>query len=295
MPTATANELVERYADYIKDRVIITTGVSPNSLGAYFVQTIAKARPAWLILASRDVKKAEKTQAAIAASHPDIKTRIIQVDLESLQSVRDAAAVVNSWSDIPVVDVLVNNAGMLVDDYSVTVDGVERQLAANHLGHFLFTNLIMDKILASKAPRVVNVSSEGHRLNQFRFDDYNFEDGKTYDILRAYGQAKTANILMATSLAQKLGQKRGAIDRVLGNKEGRPDYIPQMLPIEKGTATHVYAAFDPGLSAHNGSYLLDCHVADPLVDTIKPWATSPFEAEKLWRLSEKLVGQKFSY
>ncbi|KAF8886635.1 hypothetical protein CPB84DRAFT_1541490 [Gymnopilus junonius] len=55
-----------------------------------------------------------------------------------------------------------------------------------------------------------------------------------------------------------------AIDRVLGNKEGRPDYIPQMLPIEKGTATHVYAAFDPGLSAHNGSYLLDCHVADPL-------------------------------
>ncbi|KAF8877564.1 hypothetical protein CPB84DRAFT_1752113 [Gymnopilus junonius] len=286
---STADELVVHYANYIKGKAIIITGVSPGSLGAYFVQAIAKGRPAWIILATRDVKKAQQTEAAIAASNPDVKTRILPLDLESLQSVREAAAIVNGWSDIPVVDVLVNNAGKLVNEYGVTVDGFERQLATNHLGHFLFTNLIMDKILASSARRIVNVSSDGHRLSPFRFEGYNFGGDNDYDVLRAYGQTKTANILFSTSLAKRLGENtvflplasilewtsyspspffKGALDRVLGNVEGRVDYSPDILPIEKGTATHVYAAFDPDLSAHNGAYLLDCRVADPLTDTI---------------------------
>ncbi|KAF8875263.1 putative short-chain dehydrogenase [Gymnopilus junonius] len=328
---STADELVVHYANYIKGKVIIITGVSPGSLGAYFVQVIAKGRPAWIILAAHDVKKAQQTEAAIAASNPDVKMRILPLDLESLQSVREAAAIINERSDIPVVDVLVNNAGKLSNEYGVTVDGFERQLATNHLGHFLFTNLIMDKILASSTWRIINISSDGHRLSLFHFEGYNFEvSDNEYDVLHAYGQTKTANILFSTSLAKRLGEKhgllafslhpgviltnavdnldlttlpdrlhhpffKGALDRVLGNIEGRADYSPDILSIEKGTATHVYAAFDPNLSAHNGAYLLDCRVADPLTDTIKPWATSPFEAEKLWRLSEKLVGQKFSY
>lgn len=171
----TADELVTRYASQIKGKVIITTGVSPGSLGGYFVQAIAKAHPAWIILAGRNLKKSQQTEAAINTSSPGVKTRFLQLDLESLQSVRDAASAVNGWSDIPTVDVLVNNAGMVTKDYSVTVDGFERQLAANHLGHFLFTNLIMDKILTSSAPRIVNVSSDGHRTAPFRFGDYNFD------------------------------------------------------------------------------------------------------------------------
>ncbi|KAF8904684.1 putative short-chain dehydrogenase [Gymnopilus junonius] len=321
---STSDELVVRYASYIKDKVVITTGVSPGSLGAHFVQSVAKAHPAWIILASRDLKKAQQTQEVIAASSPNVKTRIVQLDLESLQSVRDAAAAVNSWSDIPVVDVLVNNAGMLAETYGVTVDGFERSFATNHLGHFLFTNLIINKVLASNAPRIVNVSSESHRLSPIRFGDYNFSGGKTYNAVVAYGQAKTANMLMTISLAKKLGQ-RGLlsfslhpgviftnastnidikaifsevrnVDRKLGNKEGfEDDSASKVLSVEKGTATHVYAAFDPDLKGHNGAYLLNCRVADPLTDPVKPWATSPFEAEKLWRLSEDLVGQKFSY
>ncbi|KAF8904685.1 hypothetical protein CPB84DRAFT_1772566 [Gymnopilus junonius] len=280
----TSDELVVRYANHIKDKVIITTGVSPGSLGAYFVQAVAKAHPAWIILASRNLKKAQQTQEVIAASSPDVKTRIVQLDLESLQSVRDAAAAVNSWSDIPVVDVLVNNAGMLAETYGLTVDGIERQFAAIYLGHFY----------------------------------YNFDGGKTYNRLLAYGQAKTASILMAISLAQKLGQRgllsfslhpgtiltNAAADldleayvvELLGNKEGFVNgSFPEVLTIEQGTATHVYAAFDPDLSGNNGAYLINCHPADPLTDAVKPWVTSPFEAEKLWRLSEKLVGQNFSY
>ncbi|PYI25171.1 hypothetical protein BP00DRAFT_119086 [Aspergillus indologenus CBS 114.80] len=103
-----------------------------------------------------------------------------------------------------------------------------------------------------------------------------------------------------------------AVDRSLGNREGWRDEF-DAKNLERGAATHVYAAFDPSLKgrqsdslsrvhliadempAVNGAYLIDCHVADPLVDTVKPWATSSFEAERLWRLSEKLVGQEFPY
>ncbi|EAL85138.1 short-chain dehydrogenase, putative [Aspergillus fumigatus Af293] len=332
----TTDELVADYAPLIKGKVILTTGVSSGSLGGFFVQSIAKAKPEWLILAARNADKLAQMAAEIAKAQPDVKVRTLKVDLGSLESVRDAAAHVNSWDDVPVIDVLVNNAGIMAVDYQLSPDGFESHLATNHLGPFLFTNLIMKKIVAAKEPRIVVVSSDGHRLNPFRFDDYNFDtylrkpgtltvttqDGKTYNRWYAYGQSKTANMLFAISLAQKLGVKynlqafslhpgiiwtnlgnhldwniefgelRNA-DKSLGNREGWKDFDAK--PLERGAATHIYAAFDPSLKANNGAYLLDCHVADPVVDTVKSWATSSFEAERLWRLSEKLVEQEFPY
>ena len=170
-----ANELVSRYATQIQGKVVITTGISPGGLGAFFVQTIAKGGPAWIILAGRDEKKAQQTEAAIKEANGSVKTRFLHLDLGSLKAVREAAETVKGWSDIPVIDVLVNNAATLPVEYKVTADGFEEQLATNHLGHFLFTNLIIDKILASSSPRVVNVSSQGHRISPFRFGDYNFD------------------------------------------------------------------------------------------------------------------------
>ncbi|KAI9369638.1 putative short-chain dehydrogenase [Aspergillus egyptiacus] len=318
----TTDELVADYTPLIKDKVILTTGVSSGSLGGFFVQSLAKATPSCLILAARNPEKLSKAASEITAIYPDVKVRTLQVDLGSLASVRDAAATVNSWDDIPVIDVLVNNAGIMAVDYQLTAEGFESQLATNHLGPFLFTNLIMNKIVAAKEPRVVVVSSDGHRLHPFRFDDYNFDNGKTYNRWYAYGQSKTANMLFAISLAQKLGMKHnlqayslhpGVIwtnlgnhldwsvqfgelnnaDKSLGNREGWKEFDAK--PLERGAATHVYAAFDPCLKPNNGAYLIDCHVADPLADTVKSWAVSSFEAERLWRLSEKLVGQEFSY
>lgn len=87
--------------------------------------------------------------------------------------------------------------------YAVTVDDFEAQFATNHLGHFLFTNLIRPHLLASSAPRVVNVSSNGHRLSDIRYDDVGFSGGKTYDMWKAYGQSKTANMLFAVGLTQR--------------------------------------------------------------------------------------------
>lgn len=85
----------------------------------------------------------------------------------------------------------------------------------------------------------------------------------------------------------------GSADKALGNWEGWKEFDTK--PLERGVATLIYAAFDPALKANNGAYLIDSHVVDPLYDTVKPWATSSFEAERLWGLSEKLVGEEFSY
>ncbi|GAB1217045.1 hypothetical protein ATERTT37_006267 [Aspergillus terreus] len=320
----TATELVSDYSSLIAGKVILTTGASPNTLGGHFVESIAKGSPSVLIIAGRDLTKLQTTANAIAAANPAVQVKLLQVNLESFQSVREAAAVVNGWSDIPAIDVLVNNAGIMACDYAVSPDGHERQFTANHLGPFLFTNLIIEKVLASSAPRIVNISSEGHRLSPIRFADYDFDVRALRPVLRwyAYGQSKTANMLFAISLAEKLGS-RGllalslhpgvifgtslathlnfdddfnelrAVDRAQGNAEGWSEFKPKS--VECGIATHVYAAFDPGLKAHNGAYLVDCHVANPVTDTVKPWATSPVEADRLWDLSERLVGERFTY
>lgn len=173
-PHGTAEQLASQLAAEIKDKAVLVTGVSPNGLGAAFATAIATANPSTLILASRNPSKTQQTADAIAASHPDITQHILKLDLASQSSVREAARELLSW-DLPRIDVLVNNAGVMATDYALTADGVESQFATNHLGHFLFANLIMGRLLASEAPRVVNVSSDGHRLGPVRFVDYNFD------------------------------------------------------------------------------------------------------------------------
>ncbi len=170
----TADDLLKDLSGEIKGKIILTTGVSPGGLGSSFVESIAKAEPELLILASRNVSKTQVTAEIITDAHPSTKVRVLQLDLGSLAAVREAAATVNSWSDVPNVDVLVNNAALMAVDYAVTSDGFESQFGTNHLGHFLFTNLILDKILASKTPRIVSVSSSGHRVNPIRFGDHGF-------------------------------------------------------------------------------------------------------------------------
>lgn len=202
----TGSELVKELLPHINGKVVLVTGVTPNGLGAVFAETIALGQPALLILTARTPAKAEKVAEAITKT-TDVRTKVLQLDLSSLTSVRKGAGILNNWAGLPHVDVLVNNAGIMAVEYKL-LDGIESHFVTNHLGHFLFTNLIMNKILASSAPRIVNVSSDGHRVSPIRWDDYNFgQNGDTYNKWRAYGQSKTANMLFSISLAEKLGNK----------------------------------------------------------------------------------------
>ncbi|KAH6660112.1 hypothetical protein BKA67DRAFT_40559 [Truncatella angustata] len=315
----TANELTNDLAHEISGKVVMITGPSPGSIGATFVKSIAKAQPGLLVLAGRNLTSIQRTADGLAANHPAIQVRLLELDVGSLAAVRTSAATFNAWDDVPKLDVLINNAGIWAVEFALSKDGYESTFATNHLGPFLFTNLIMKKILASSSPRVVNVSSNGHRLSPIRWGDYNFRDGETYNKWSAYGQSKTANMLFALSLAKTLGPKLLAFslhpgtiltnmtspigeagmaairdsDKAMGNAEAWKEYI--FKSEQEGAATHIYAAFEPSLSANNGAYLEDSHVADPWVQTVKPWGTSTVEAERLWKLSENLVGETFNY
>ncbi|KAI8162172.1 Short-chain dehydrogenase TIC 32 [Colletotrichum sp. SAR 10_70] len=327
----TAGELATLYAAQIKGKIILTTGVSPGSVGAAFVKALATVEPALLVLAGRNPGKVQQTAEAISEQSPSVKVRTLDLDLASLEGVRKAAATVNAWDDVPRIDVLVNNAAVMAVDWAASPEGLDSQFVTNYLGPFLFTNLPMDKLLKSPAPPIVNVTSDGHRLGPVRFDDYNFQDGKNYNKWQSYGQSKTAVMLMAISLAEKLGARNKLtalsvhpglvmnnlgshlklygesnqdfismmdLDRLLGNAPAFIDWSKVSLmpdPPEVGANTLVYGAFDPEVSKHNGGYLLSCRLADPWTDTVRPWATSSFEAARLWKLSEKLLDQEFSF
>ncbi|GJN74037.1 hypothetical protein PLIIFM63780_008111 [Purpureocillium lilacinum] len=316
--------LSDKYGAQIASKTILVTGVSPTSIGSAFVNALAASSPSLLILAGRNASKLSQTSASIAEAHPTVRVRTLQVDLSSLESVRRSVEELLSWNDVPAIDVLVNNAGVMATGYALSQEGIESQFVANHLGHFLFTNLIMPKLLTVEAPRVVAVASDGHRLSPIRWDDLNFDGGKTYDRWRAYGQSKTANMLFALSLSRKLaarglqaysvhpgvildtglanhldGSSSGdfaalsSLDKAMGNAEGWKGF--DAISREQAAATLLHAAFDTGLKQHNGEYLISCRVADPYRDTVRAWAVSQFEAERLWELSEKLVGETFSY
>ena len=172
--TTTADEVLKDLSHHIKGKIILTTGASPGGLGATFVETIAKAQPALLILAGRDTTKLQRTADVITTAEPTVQVRLLELDLGSLAVVRKSAGDVKSWDDVPRIDVLVNSAAIMATEFALSPEGYETQLATNHLGHFLFTNLIMDKLLASQSPRIINVASDGHRLSPIRWGDYNF-------------------------------------------------------------------------------------------------------------------------
>lgn len=320
-----ASELIPLYAPHISGKTILITGISPNSLGEAFIRQVAVAKPATFILAGRSPAKFQSLVDDLATSHPDIAVKPLALDLASFGSVRSAAAAVNSWADVPQIDLLVNNAGIMAVPYALTPDGLESQFQTNHLGHFLLTNLVMPKLLAGADPRVVNVSSNGHRLGPVRWTDHAFDGGRTYDPWSAYGQSKTANALFSAALAEKLGGRLAAFSVCPGfvatnlAAHGAADFAgflaglrradermgtramwwraEEVRPkgIDEGVATHVFAAFDQGLKAANGEFVSDCHVADPYEEEVYPWARGRVEADMLWRLSEKLVGQEFGY
>lgn len=201
--------------------------------------------------------------------------KFVQLDLTRFASIRSAAeAITNS---VKKIDVLINNAGIMgVKEYTLTPEGLESQFGANHIGHFLLTNLLLPKIgAAGKGARIVNLTSNGLELHEMRFDDYNFSNGKLYDPWQAYGQSKTANSLFTVALASKLAFKGirsfcvhpGAIATNLGAAIDPDEWakVRKMFEqrnlgsgfhgitknTEQGTSTTLVAALDPSIESES--------------------------------------------
>jgi NAD(P)-dependent dehydrogenase (short-subunit alcohol dehydrogenase family) len=173
----------------LSGRTVVVTGAS-SGLGAITARELARAG-AHVVLAVRDTGKGERVAAPFAGSW-----EVRELDLASLASVRAFAA---GWSGP--LDVLINNAGIMAVPQATSADGFEAQLAANHLGHFALTNLMLRHI----TDRVVTLSSGAHRIGRIDLEDLSWER-RRYDRWRAYGQTKLANLLFTKELQRRLGE-----------------------------------------------------------------------------------------
>jgi NAD(P)-dependent dehydrogenase (short-subunit alcohol dehydrogenase family) len=170
----TAKEVASTHTAQITNKTILVTGVSPNGLGLHAATVLAIHSPALLILTARTLGALEEAKTTIHAVAPHCPVRLLILDLSSLAKVREAAREVMNWEDVPKIDVLINNAGIMSTPWGKSADGIEMQFAVNHLGPWLFTNLLMPKIVEAKG-RVVFLSSFGHVYGGIRFDDVNFD------------------------------------------------------------------------------------------------------------------------
>lgn len=180
-------------------KVFIVTGAN-SGIGYEAAKEFAR-KGAQVILACRNREKANAALSQIMAEIPNASAEIMILDLASLESVRRFAAEFKANYDR--LDVLVNNAGIMMVPYGQTEDGFERQLGTNHLGHFALTGLLIDELLATPGARIVNVSSNGHRMGTTNFDNLMFGGGKGYSPTRAYGRSKLANLLFTYELQRR--------------------------------------------------------------------------------------------
>lgn len=235
------------FPDSIKGRTVIITGVNKLGMGYATAEAFASQSPKHLILAGRTQTKVQECVDVLRARYPDVEYRIVLLDLSSQESARAAAAQVLDWADIPTIDLVILNAGVMnIPERKVSNEGIEMHMATNHVGHFLFTNLIMPKIVAAAkcAPkgstRIVSVSSLAIGVSPLRKSDVNWEkpssqipeaerpnfmamkfadldvnEEMSYIPMAAYGQSKTANLLYTVSLNEKLFESYGILSLAL--------------------------------------------------------------------------------
>jgi NAD(P)-dependent dehydrogenase (short-subunit alcohol dehydrogenase family) len=180
------------------DRLAVVTGANIG-LGYETAMALA-ARECELVLACRNMQKADVARSAILAKHPSAKVHCMQLDLSSLRSVRAFATAFTERFDS--VDLLINNAGIMMPPYELSEDGFESQFAANYLGHFALTGLLLPLVVKAPRSRIVSLSSMAHRWGRIRFDDPNFKNG--YNKREAYGQSKLACLMFAYELQRRL-------------------------------------------------------------------------------------------
>lgn len=319
--TTTTTELLNYYqAPRVNTAVI--TGISAGlgfetarALLSIGVHVVGLARPG---------AKLEAAALKLKELVPAAKLDVVAVDLAEPSSVEQAASEV--LAQMPVIDVLINNAGVMAQPMARNSLGIEMQFATNYLGHFLLSNLLMPALLKASEPRVVCLSSGGHKYAPAPKTDAQWQT-RTYDKWQAYGEAKSACALLAVALQERFGPQLdafavhpGAIATDLGRHLTAEDIQAlmsqaslrdkqsteglssrgklQFKSVEAGAATSLWAVLAPELTGKGGSYLEDCSQAEQVAHGESAhgyydWALDALRARDLWQYSEHLLGRSF--
>ncbi|EFJ17683.1 hypothetical protein SELMODRAFT_420551 [Selaginella moellendorffii] len=281
--------------------VLITGGAS--GIGAEASRVLAM-RGARVVIAARNLTAASEVKNAILAEYPKARIECLKIDLSSLSSVRSFAAEFLA-TKLP-LNILINNAGIMMIPYELSPDGIEMQFATNHLGHFLLTNLLLDKMKETAKEsgiqgRIVNLSSIAHIASYsggIQFSHLN--DKAWYSDTRAYSQSKLANILHAKELAMRFKAQGVDITAnavhpgfIMTPLMRHTFYIMRVLKffssflwknVPQGAATTCYAALHPSLKDVTGQYFVDSNKSN-----CSAYGRDPELAHKLWTFSQELI------
>jgi NAD(P)-dependent dehydrogenase (short-subunit alcohol dehydrogenase family) len=314
---STTDEVLEGID--LSGKRILVSGVSAG-LGVETTRALV-AHGATVVGTARDLTKARSALAqAIPHEASDLPVHLVETDLASLKSVRNAARELLALGQP--FDVIVANAGVMACPQGKTQDGFETQFGTNHLGHFVFVNRLVP--LLKPGARIVLLSSAGHQRSDVDLEDPNFER-TPYQPFAAYGRSKTANILYAVALDSRLkghgvratALHPGGIQTELG-RHMTPELMAEIRArlslstgdsqapafrfktVPQGTATTVWAGFVASPEEIGGRYCEDCHVCEVNDDTnsragVRSYAVNPAHANDLWRKSEEMVGEHFPF
>lgn len=250
-----------------EQKTVLITGATDGVGKQTAIQLAAKGYS--IVMMVRNKTKAEQTKAEILQKTPGAMVDYILADLTSFKQVRAAAQQFND--KYPKLDVLINNAGLMYPDKKITEDGFELCFQTNHLSHFLLTHLVLDKLKQSGQGRIINLSSEGHRMG--KFDPENLNAEKNYSSIGQYCFTKLCNVYFTYSLADKLKGTKITVNAVhpgvvrssfgADNDKGllRPLFaIARLFMInnQQGAATSVFLASDPSVTSVTGKYFKNC-------------------------------------
>lgn len=272
--------------------VIITGGNA--GIGLATAKALAKMG-ANVFIVSRDGAKAQRAAEEIAKETGNANVKYFVADLSSQKSVRALAEEIKR--ELPVVDVLINNAGGVFPEFKLTEDGIDISIATNHFAYFLLTNLLLEQIKKSDYARIVNVSSNSHYRGKIDFDSFTKDTG--YFITKAYEQSKLANVLFTNELADRLSNTHvtvnalhpGVVNTSIGTK-GTQWYASLFWSLtatlfgvttEQGARTSVYLASSTEVKKVTGKYFDNCKEKKA-----SALALDKNLGKELWRVSEQL-------
>ena len=283
----------------LKNKTIVISGAT-NGIGKAAAIELSKENPQ-LLFTYRNQDLANELLAEIQNLSPDTLVHSVYCDFSSQDSIKKCTDKINDLCRD--IDVLINNAGVVNTSYHETSEGIENTFAVNHLGYFLFTNLLLQKLKGENETRIVNVSSAAHSfVKKMQWEDINFKNNFGQG-LRPYGQSKLANLLFTRYLAIKLSAENisvnaihpGGVNTSLGSQNKAWYSKPLRLILKpffrsplKGAESIIYLATkqDDGVT---GEYFVDSKIHKS-----SSYSKNLEEAHKLWSLSEELVGQTFN-
>lgn len=273
-------------------KVAVVTGAN-TGIGKETAKELAK-RGARVYLACRDVQKGESVAREIQNMTGNQQVLVRKLDLADTKSIRAFAK--GFLAEEKHLHILINNAGVMMCPYSKTADGFETHIGVNHLGHFLLTHLLLEKLKESAPSRVVNVSSLAHHMGRIHF--HNLQGEKFYHAGLAYCNSKLANVLFTQELARRLkgsgvttySVHPGTVDSELVRHSSLLRWIWWLFSFfiktpQQGAQTSLYCALTEGLEVLSGNHFSDCHVA-----WVSAQARNETVARRLWDVSCDLLG-----